>query len=539
MSRIHGTPALVALFDLFLTVSAFAPPNAARAGILEGYGTEMSVVRGSILELHVRTTYDHYDLSILQQRETLVPVTGLGSFQGFDFAVPDSAWLGCNWPVTNTIATGSNWRPGAYVARLTAANETFDIPFVVRTESPGSFGRILVQLSTHTWQAYNQYGGKSLYGAYEPGLIGRAHRVSYHRPLKDPTPTTTYQSVWAFPFLSFLESQGWLYEVCTSVDVHREPGLLDAYGLFVSMGHDEYYSKEMFDELERFANSGGNLAFFSANTLYWQVRLEDDEHTIVCYKDATLDPMTGIDNTRVTVRWHLAPVFRPPAALMGIYYNGSWGIGQGPYEVHDPNHWAYAGVSVVEGQQFGYPMVGFEVDSRTPDSPANVEVIARTDLPDHNDGEILRPAEMVFHVRPGGGEVFAGGTVNYTQGIVDYFNGWTGTQGQVDPVAVAVTNNVLARLSADVTATVNHTTPTMSVQVVPDSRNVILLVTSPLRGYGTVYDVLGRRIATLGPIPSGLTRFALERTAFHSEVYFVGIKHEAGTRTSCKFLVLR
>jgi hypothetical protein len=105
-------------------------------------------------------------------------------------------------------------------------------------------------------------------------------------------------------------------------------------------------------------------------------------------------------------------------------------------------------------------MVGLEVDSRTADSPPTLQVIARVELPDANNGNVLRPSEMVYYERSPafgfasgrGGKVFACGSVNYVQGLVHYTNGWTHSIGAPDPVATTVTRNVLDRLGCRVDA---------------------------------------------------------------------------------------
>jgi hypothetical protein len=422
----------------------------------------MSVVQGGTLELHVRSQLPNYRVRIFRQGRQLDPIAVAGTYIGRNFALPAESWeRGCGWPVTCRIPIDPAWLPGAYLARVEHQTTFTWIPFVVRARDPGAYGRILVQLSTNTWQAYNRHGGKSFYGAYAPGASGPARRLSFHRPYDYyATDGSGQLFLWEAPFLSFLESRGYDYEVCTNFDLHRYPGLLDSYRLFVSVGHDEYYSKEMFDELERFADAGGNLAFFSGNTIWWQVRFEDEGQTMVCYKSAALDPLTGIDDARVTVNWPDWPVRRSPARLTGLVYNGSWGVPTGGYQVVDPDHWAYRGVAVDSGQTFGSPMVGFEIDSRSADSPPVLDVIARTDLPDANNGGVLRACEMVYHERtaaygfPGGGgaKIFAAGTVNYTQGLVPGYIGWIRSAGREDPIAQAVTANVLDRLACGIAA---------------------------------------------------------------------------------------
>jgi N,N-dimethylformamidase beta subunit-like protein len=435
-------------------------PVAGAAAILEGYPTETSVILGDTLDLHVRSQSPEVRVEVWRQGQALEYVADSGAYPGHDFAVPDSSWeRGCNWPVTARVAVSDLWKPGAYLARLRTDVNSAWIPFVVRARVPGSTGRILVMLSTNTWQAYNRYGGKSLYASQIPTNPGRAYRVSTHRPYNYFAADGSGNFfLWDAPFISWLESLGYAYEVCTSVDLHRRPGLLDAYDVFTSVGHDEYWSKEQYDEVERFVDAGGSLAFFSANTLWWQVRYEDSEHTLVCYKSSALDPFTGVDNSRVTVNWHAWPVLRPPVRLMGVYYNGSSGITPGPYAVGDPGHWAYRGVTVASGQTFGAPMVAYEIDGRAAGGPPVLDVIAHTERPDVQDGGVMRPADAVYYERTpaygwpagSGGRVFACGTVNWVQGLVDYTNGWTQTQGHPDPVARAITVNVLDRLGCAV-----------------------------------------------------------------------------------------
>lgn len=512
---IHEWLQPIAFFILLLL-----PRESPRALPLEAYASEMSVHHGDTLELHIRSEHPLFHLTVQQQKTSLVRIADLGEFPGVNWTIPDSAWQGCQWPITNRVVIPESWNPGAYMAHLAAGTDSTRIPFIVRNRVPGAWSPILVQLSTNTWEAYNRYGGKSLYGAYEPGLVGRAYKVSFQRPFKGPYGDIEYASLWEYPFISFLESQGYQYEICSNLDLHREPHLLEAYRLFVSVGHDEYYSKEMYDKVERFANSGGNLAFFSANTLWWQVRYEDGEHTLVCYKSSTLDPLLHIDDPRVTVNWHAWPVLRPPARLMGAYYNGSMGVPEGAYTVVDPNHWVYQGLQVSEGQSFGYPMVGFELDARNASSPVNTEVIARVELPDLDNGGVMRPAEMVYHRRSGGGAVFACGTVNYAQGIVSYYNPRMHLQGQADPVACAITNNVLRRLSSPGVADLPQTILETSFRVTQSAGDLYLEVIAPTPGIVLLHDVRGRRVVEPLAVGEGMSRFELTRDRLASGIYF-------------------
>ena len=107
----------------------------------------------------------------------------------------------------------------------------------------------------------------------------------------------------ALVFVRWLEKSSIVVDYCTSMDLHADSGLLRHYRIFVSPGHDEYWSREMRDQVEAFVRAGGNAAFFSGDTAGWQVRFEDEGRTLVCFRDALEDPLAGVENERVTVQW--------------------------------------------------------------------------------------------------------------------------------------------------------------------------------------------------------------------------------------------
>ena len=83
---------------------------------------------------------------------------------------------------------------------------------------------------------------------------------------------------WSLPFVEWAEREGYMIDVVTNADLEEHPELLgpeSPYGLYLSVGHDEYWSGPMRDTVEAFIARGGNAAFLSGNTAFWQVRLED------------------------------------------------------------------------------------------------------------------------------------------------------------------------------------------------------------------------------------------------------------------------
>src|SRR6185503_3061712 len=109
----------------------------------------------------------------------------------------------------------------------------------------------------------------------------------------------------------------------TSLDLHAQPDALDAYRLYLSVGHDEYWSKGMRDTVERFIARGGNAAFFSGNTSLWQVRIEGDDHDVMVgykgfYKN---DPLFGTAReAEVTTFWSDVIVGRPENHMTGVTF---------------------------------------------------------------------------------------------------------------------------------------------------------------------------------------------------------------------------
>ena len=190
------------------------------------------------------------------------------------------------------------------------------IVFVVRDDSGRS--DLLFQTSDPTWQAYNGYGGNSLYvGA----PVGRAYKVSYNRPFAthgaSPGSDASFLFNAEYPMVRWLEANG--YHVCytTGVDTDRRGAELLEHKVFLSVGHDEYWSGGQRAAVEAARGAGVNLAFFSGNEVFWKTRWEPSidgsgtpHRTLVSYKEthanAKIDPTPGWTGT-----WR-DPRFSPP-----------------------------------------------------------------------------------------------------------------------------------------------------------------------------------------------------------------------------------
>ena len=160
------------------------------------------------------------------------------------------------WPVTDVIQIGEDWVSGVYLARLMLttgehAGSGALVPFVVRP--PLGIRRMLVQQPVTTAQAYNNWGGKSLYTSNSTDGVA-AVKVSFDRPYpawSAANLNARWPFVWDYQLIRFLEREGIDVAYTTDVDTHREPWSLVGHRLLMTSGHDEYWTREMRDAFER------------------------------------------------------------------------------------------------------------------------------------------------------------------------------------------------------------------------------------------------------------------------------------------------
>jgi hypothetical protein len=108
-------------------------------------------------------------------------------------------------------------------------------------------------------------------------------------------------------------------DYCTSFDIQTRPELLQHYSLVVTVGHDEYWSWEMRDNIEQFVTTGGTMIVLSGNSVWWQIRYEEGD-AITCYKLAEDDPAKSATPSRVTVNWYESIIGRPETLMTGVSF---------------------------------------------------------------------------------------------------------------------------------------------------------------------------------------------------------------------------
>ncbi|MDQ1426321.1 MAG: hypothetical protein QOD72_3819 [Acidimicrobiaceae bacterium] len=200
---------------------------------------------------------------------------------------PDATgYVNAGWPVTDRLVVGRDWVSGYYLVRAILlsgrqAGASATTYFVVR--APRSQSRMLVQVPVNTWEAYNGWGGKSLY-PFSSSEGVQAIRVSFDRPFAWTLPGGQGPLGWELPLIRFIERNGYDATYQSDVFTARHPASLWQHRLVVVAGHDEYWTKSMRDGFDAARVFGINLAFIGANDAYWQVRMQDRGRTILTYK---------------------------------------------------------------------------------------------------------------------------------------------------------------------------------------------------------------------------------------------------------------
>lgn len=356
--------------------------------------------------------------------------------------------------------------PARATTRPGEAGQFTCFPWIVAPSRPSS--PIAVLLPDLTWNAYNAFGGRSNY-LFPAGLpaapainrrqdlpryvtpdandweADRYPPVSFRRPDPDNAipldeqvdgPITTragaHLAAAEWRLLSWLERDGWDYDVYAESQLHHGQVPLDAYRAVILGCHPEYWSWPMFEAVRAWVlERSGRLMYLGGNGLNCEVELGPDDTMLVHNGDVRkLGPMTGPDWSRFAARRV------PEASLLGVGYDPRGLLTAAPYEVVAADHWAFAGTGVAAGDIFGDRSYntrirggasGHETDKLSPHSPPGTTLLAHGRNDDGGGADIV-------HVRhDGGGEVFSVGSIAFTSALL------------VDPVVSSLTANVLRR----------------------------------------------------------------------------------------------
>ncbi|HEX4017817.1 MAG TPA: N,N-dimethylformamidase beta subunit family domain-containing protein [Frankiaceae bacterium] len=412
---------------------------------IEGWADRTSVKPGEHVGLHISTTAATYRVSAIrtgwyagcQGRQVWRSETLKGQVGEQPRIIGPTNTVVTDWPVSLTIDT-TGWTPGFYSFRLDAdtGGQRY-IPLTVR--SGDANGKIVLINGDTTWQAYNVYGGYSLYMGPNGAYATRAKAVTFDRPYggnEGGQGDSEFQAN-LLPLLTLVERLGLPAEYLSDTDLHNDPHALDGALAVLSPGHDEYYSTVMRERLQAARDKGTNLAFLGANAIYRHIRLGSSDvganRLQTCYKEPQEDPLFGHDNSEVTGQWRYDPDPRPESVLTGVFYESN--PVKADMVIRNPGHWLFAGAGVVDGAQLP-GLVGGEYDrvNLAVPTPRPIEVLARSPLVCNGRSSY---SDMAYYTTPSGAGVLSTGT-NW------WINAMAGASGlHCHQVTYAVTSNML------------------------------------------------------------------------------------------------
>jgi hypothetical protein len=416
---------------------------------IQGYADKISVDRQGRVTLYVDTSaasfhvvaYRLGDYGGLGARRIWTSREVAGTRQPAATVDPDTFMVEAPWSPSLSFHVGDRWVQGSYLLKLVASTggQSY-VPFVVRDDA--STAALVVQHQVFTWQAYNEWGGRSLYHG-PGGFDSRSRVVSFDRPYDGDGAGGMLR---VLPMIALMEHDGMDITYTTDRDVHLRPGLLTQHDALVTLNHDEYWSSAMRDGLEAARAAGVNVISLGANAIYRHVRVEDSPlgkaRRVVCYKIASEDPLFGVENKEVTSNWRSTPVPRPESAVLGAMYD-CHGVSHADMVVPDADVWVFAGAGLQDGAHIPGAIDG-EIDSVFPaaPTPASIQVLA------HSPVDCLgrsRVSDMTYYTASSGA------------GVVDIGSlGWFETLRCGPPVpgpycsaaCVAITRNLLTQAAA-------------------------------------------------------------------------------------------
>jgi hypothetical protein len=356
----------------------------------------------------------------------------------------------------------SGWQSGVYLAKLaTPGGKSSYIIFVVRDDARAS--KYLMQISVNTYQAYNFWGGLSVYGdVYGSGLEPRAVKVSFNRPytygalpgaarglgagefLTTIASGPPNASGWEYNMVRFLEREGYDVTYTTDYDVGRQPQSLLTHRALLVVGHDEYWTMAQRNAIVAARDAGVHLGFFSANTGYWHVRFEPardgtPDRTMVSYKERSAEDPQGGATPTVMFR----QIGLPEDQVLGVMYAGLAGA-TFPFVISDVSTWVTANTGATVGMALT-GLTGSETDVMFGSVNPTQQRFGHGCAP--GTSQTWQCNDATTYDAPSGATVVAFGTFQWSWGLDDYDP--TGVrQAPVSLVAQAITRNVLTRFAS-------------------------------------------------------------------------------------------
>ena len=524
---------------------------------IQGFATQMSVQPGETIDFKINSESSPYTIDIYRTGwyqglgarhiASVTPSASLPQSQPACMTEDPTGLYDCgNWAVSASWAVPSDAVSGVYIALLESSDGASQITFVVRETDATASADVVFQTSDTTWQGYNTFGGSSFYQGYSSGSFAgetpaepRGYKLSYNRPFA----TRGWESGRDFYFSSefamvrFLERNGYDVSYISGVDTARDGSLLLNHKVFLSVGHDEYWSGAQRANVQAARDAGVNLAFFSGNEIYWRTRWESssasgtstDYRTLVSYKetwsnakiDYTTDPMTEeAVYTGWTGTWR-DPRFATPAeggglpenALSGTLYTSNFTDLAVTVSAAEGKLRLWRGTDLVSlapgtSQALAPHTVGYESDE-APDNgfrPAGQVFLSTTvgAVPEYlqDYGNVVATGTTTHHTTlyraPSGALVFSAGSIQWAWGLDATHDG---AGGPADARMQQATVNLLADMGAQPATLMAGLSPATASS---DTTGPVVSIASPSAGAavdnGAVVTVSGTAADTGGVV---------------------------------------
>ncbi len=374
--------------DWMLTKPRIDPAAKYRCPWIEGYCSHASIRAGEEITFHVSTN---------PAAEWTLEIYRLGYYQGHggrlmhkfdarpgkvqpDPPVGEKRLRHCTWEPSATLKIPGDWLSGVYLGKLTeltAGTQSY-VVFIVRDDRRADF---LFQCSDHTWQAYNRWPDKfALYNSADNDWYwGPGVQVSFHRPYGKycqifDAPLSTGSGeflLWEFPLAFWLEQHGYDITYISNQDTHSDPaGLLRAKG-FLSVGHDEYWTIEMFRNVQAAIARGVSAAFLSGNAVCGRILFDQNPKIPAFERVGVFGPPGGTQEFD-----HMKDLTheRPYAnELTGAHSTGPV-TGGADWTCNLPDHWLFKDTGMKKGDSIP-GLVGWEYHGDPAPIPG-LEVVA-------------------------------------------------------------------------------------------------------------------------------------------------------------------
>jgi hypothetical protein len=404
--------------------------NIYRMGWYGGQGGRlMTTIQGQVGQ--AQGYYDQRNYNLVGCNSCIVDKAGTGLIEA-------------NWKPSYTLAIPSDWVSGVYLAKFVDKNgmQTYT-PFDVLGDTKSDY--VAVTPDT-TYAAYNYWGGKSIYVEDGPttNTTNRASEVSFDKPYQDHFGASQVLS-FIVQAVGWMEQKGYDVSYMSDVDLQVNPGTILTHKAFISLGHDEYWTKQMRQGVEAARDKGVGLAFLGANAVYWQMRFGPDHagvpnRTIICYKveiahnDYARDPMYNVDNSVVTSYWRDPVVNNPENSLLGEMWIGLTHTQNGyPWKVDGSaaNSPLLKNTGLVPNQSYGCGIVGYEWDAVQPaivladnqgfiSNPVkNVHILSSSPVLE-SDTKQNQTSNSTYYIAPSGAMVFDSGSIAWSNALESY-----------------------------------------------------------------------------------------------------------------------